>query len=344
MPLVFEVPIVILGLVSARDPQLRGQLRRQPADRLPDHGGDRASPFPASTRSRRSIEMLPLWLLFEGSIWLSVLYGAAAGQGGSRLGYSGRLMARAAVKAKQQATAEGAGDGSKPVQRRPAQAQRRRQSEPAALLHAPAAPREVDVRPDPRRPLRDHVRRSSASAQARTAGSTSSSRAQHLRRRRHVRLEGAEGGQEPPEPKGYRDLATAYETKGDTTQRDHRAPAVPGAEAEGRGGLERARRARSSRRRRTTSTEYQAAQQASQLAAPSQPFRPTGTLALGARREPRSSSAASQKRRHGRRSSTPRRRPRCRTPSTRTRRSSRSSRRTRPRGSSSRRRPRPQET
>ena len=47
-----------------------------------------------------------MWLLFEGSIWLAVLFERRQGKDRSGLGYSGRLMARAAVKAKQQAAAK----------------------------------------------------------------------------------------------------------------------------------------------------------------------------------------------------------------------------------------------
>ena len=46
----------------------------------------------------------------------------------------------------------------------------------------------------------------------------------------------------PNSAKGYRDLATAYEGKGDTVNAVTRAAAVHDAEAEGRGCVERARR------------------------------------------------------------------------------------------------------
>jgi tetratricopeptide (TPR) repeat protein len=78
--------------------------------------------------------------------------------------------------------------------------------------------------------------------------------------------------------KGYLDLARAYETKGETTQAVSalqsylvlkKKDAVVWGEL---GGLELSRAQK-------YATDYQNAQQASQLADPSQPFHPTGTLA-----------------------------------------------------------------
>jgi len=78
--------------------------------------------------------------------------------------------------------------------------------------------------------------------------------------------------------KGYRDLATAYETKGDTASavqalQSYLALKKKDADAWSElGGLELTQA-------QTYSTQYQAAQQASQLADPSAPFLPGGTLA-----------------------------------------------------------------
>jgi tetratricopeptide (TPR) repeat protein len=78
--------------------------------------------------------------------------------------------------------------------------------------------------------------------------------------------------------KGYRDLATAYETKGDTAQaiialQSYLAVKSKDANAWAElGGLELSQA-------RTYATQFQQAQQAAQAADPSQPFLPGGTLA-----------------------------------------------------------------
>jgi tetratricopeptide (TPR) repeat protein len=78
--------------------------------------------------------------------------------------------------------------------------------------------------------------------------------------------------------KGYRDLATAYETKGDSTQaitalQSYLAVKKKDANVWGElGGLELTQG-------QTYATQYQQAQQAAQLADPSQAFLPGGTLA-----------------------------------------------------------------
>jgi tetratricopeptide (TPR) repeat protein len=78
--------------------------------------------------------------------------------------------------------------------------------------------------------------------------------------------------------KGYRDLATAYESKGDTTSaiqalQSYLALKKKDADVWSElGGLELTQA-------QNASTQYQAAQQASQIADPSAPFLPSGTLA-----------------------------------------------------------------
>jgi len=78
--------------------------------------------------------------------------------------------------------------------------------------------------------------------------------------------------------KGYRDLATAYETKGDTAQAITALQSYLGvkkkdANAWGElGGLQLTQA-------QSYVTQYQQAQQAAQIADPSQPFQPGGTLA-----------------------------------------------------------------
>jgi tetratricopeptide (TPR) repeat protein len=82
----------------------------------------------------------------------------------------------------------------------------------------------------------------------------------------------------PNQAKGYRDLATAYETKGDnagavTALRSYLALKKKDADVWSElGGLELAQA-------QTAGTQYQAAQQAAQLADPSAAFVPGGTLA-----------------------------------------------------------------
>jgi tetratricopeptide (TPR) repeat protein len=78
--------------------------------------------------------------------------------------------------------------------------------------------------------------------------------------------------------KGYRDLATAYETKGDTAQAIQSLQSYLSLKKKDAnvwselGGLQLSQA-------RTLATQYQAAQQAAQLADPSTPFLPSGTLA-----------------------------------------------------------------
>ena len=161
--IVFQTPLVVLGLVSL------GVLSSQ--DSAQAIGGWATSitaaialalpgPDPVTT----FLELLPMWLLFEGSIWLAVFVERRMAKSGSSLGYPGRLMARAAVKAKQQA-AKAQAQPAKRVARGRAEAQRRRQSEPGALLRPAAAPPEVGLR-RARGRLRVQLRRSWASAPA----------------------------------------------------------------------------------------------------------------------------------------------------------------------------------
>ena len=88
----------------------------------------------------------------------------------------------------------------------------------------------------------------------------------------------AQGEVEKNPVKGYRDLATAYETKGDTkgaitALQSYLKLKTKAANVWSElGGLELSQA-------RTYAAQYQAAQQASQLADPSQPFLPSGTLA-----------------------------------------------------------------
>ena len=128
-------------------------------------------------------------------------------------------MARGAVKAKQaQSRRPGSlGRAARPPSQPAAEAPReRRQPEPAALLlaHAPAG--EADLR-DPRRALLPDLRVPRRRLGLEQRPRPALQRPEHLRRRRHVRLEGPEGDAEASDdPKGFRDLATAYEAKGDT--------------------------------------------------------------------------------------------------------------------------------
>jgi tetratricopeptide (TPR) repeat protein len=93
--------------------------------------------------------------------------------------------------------------------------------------------------------------------------------------------------------KGYRDLATAYETKGDTAQavtalQSYLALKKKDANAWTElGGLELSQA-------HTYVTQYQQAQQASQLADPSAPFLPGGTLAQAAGTNPAYQQASQQ--------------------------------------------------
>jgi tetratricopeptide (TPR) repeat protein len=91
--------------------------------------------------------------------------------------------------------------------------------------------------------------------------------------------------------KGYIDLARAYETKGDTAQavsalQSYLALRKKDANVWGElGGLELSRA-------QTYATQYQSAQQAAQLADPSQPFQPLGTLATASGANPVYSTAS----------------------------------------------------
>jgi tetratricopeptide (TPR) repeat protein len=96
----------------------------------------------------------------------------------------------------------------------------------------------------------------------------------------------------PNDPKGFRDLATAYESKGDTPSaitalqqyvilRPKSAPVISEL-----AGLQLSQA-------QNYVTQYQAASQDQQLAAPSQSFRPTGTLGTALGTDPIESAAAS---------------------------------------------------
>ena len=219
------------------------------------------------------LELLPMWMLFEGSIWLAVLFERRRAKVGSGLGYSGRLMARAAVKAKQQAKAKA--QPAKARAARAAAAQRRRQPEPGALLRPAAAPPEVGVRACSRSSSR-------LGFVGVGVGSGNGGGLQQL----YTGLFGGSGGSSVSKAqdeikkdpaKGYRDLATAYEQKGDTAQaitalKSYLALKKKDADAWGElGGLELSQG-------NTYATQYQQAQQAAQAADPSAPFLPGGTL------------------------------------------------------------------
>ena len=83
--------------------------------------------------------------------------------------------------------------------------------------------------------------------------------------------------------KGYRDLATAYEAEERHAERDRRAPAVPRAQEEGRRGRGASSAGSSCAGRRSTRRSTSSAQQAAQLARPSQSFLPDRQLGDGAR-------------------------------------------------------------
>ena len=102
--LIFQTPLVVLGLVVARRPQL-AHAAQAPADRLLRHrrgraraaragSGDDVPRAPADVAAVRGVD------LARGALR------AAPGKGCSGLGYPGRLMARAAVRAKQQEAAK----------------------------------------------------------------------------------------------------------------------------------------------------------------------------------------------------------------------------------------------
>ena len=93
--------------------------------------------------------------------------------------------------------------------------------------------------------------------------------------------------------KGYRDLASAYETKGDVTQAMNALRSYLGVKKKDAniwaelGGLETSQA-------QTYVTDYQAAQQAAQLADPSAPFLPGGTLAQAVGTNPAYQAASQQ--------------------------------------------------
>ena len=162
--IVFQTPLVVLGLVSLGVLSSRTLRQKRRLGYFITAAVALALPGPDPVTT--FLELLPMWLLFEGSIWLACSVRAPAGKASPGLGYPGRLMARAAVKAKQQADGEGA--AVEAGTRAPAGAQRRRQPEPGSLLRPPPAPPEVGLRAARRR-LRAELRRSSASAPATVA-------------------------------------------------------------------------------------------------------------------------------------------------------------------------------
>ena len=138
-----------------------------------------------------------------------------------------RPMARAAVKAKQ---AQAGSRQAAPRRRRRRGAARaqapceRRQPEPAALLHrgCGASAKSVYSSSPSSSPSPSP---SSASAPARTAASTSSSATSTSSAAAATSVSKAqkEIQKHPNDPKGFRDLATAYESKGDTPTRSARS-------------------------------------------------------------------------------------------------------------------------
>lgn len=98
---------------------------------------------------------------------------------------------------------------------------------------------------------------------------------------------------DPKNPKGYRDLATAYETKGDTAQAITALQGYLGLKKKDGnvwaelGGLQMTQG-------QTYVTQYQAAQQAAQLADPSAAFQPGGSLAQAVGTNPAYQGAAQQ--------------------------------------------------
>ena len=113
--IVFETPIVILGLVRL-GVLSSAKLRTQPAHRLLRRWRPSRVALPGVDPITTMMEMVPLMLLFEGSIWLSVLLERRqAGALGRR--YSERPMARAAVKAKAKQGKAGAQPAKAPARR-----------------------------------------------------------------------------------------------------------------------------------------------------------------------------------------------------------------------------------
>ena len=229
----------------------------------------------------------PMWALFEGSIWLAVLFGAAASRRRRLRSYSERPMARAAVKAKQQA--KKARSEKAPARRlRPAPPRSRRQPEPAALLHR-LRRQAKPVVPHPRGPLRRHVRVPRRRIRRERRARPALLGPQHLLERRHLGLEGAEGDPEAPERgEGLPRPRDRLRGEGRHAERDLGAPAVheqkpkDAAAWNELGGLQLTQA-------QSYLTQYQAASQAAQLAAPSTAFLPT---ASSGRRSARTSSSS----------------------------------------------------
>ena len=294
--IVFEVPIVDSRRSCGSGSSAR-EAAPQPADRLLDHGGV-AVALPGVDPVTTMIEMIPLMVLFEGSIWLSDPHGAPR------------------VRAPREATligpwhAQQSRPSSRPRRRRRAaakararvaggrRARRRRQSEPAALLHAAAPPGEVvyvvlavlfaitfaflGVGSGTNGGLDQLF----SGLNIFGGGGTSVSKAQ--KRSRTIRTRA----------KGYRDLATAYEAKGDTDGAIIALSAVHGSKPKDAdawselGGLQFTQA-------QNYLAEYQERQHGAQLAAPSTPFLPDGQARAGDRQNPIEQAAASAGRRDG---------------------------------------------
>ena len=298
MAVVFQLPIFVLALVRARDPEHRDSCARTGGSATSSWSSSR-SRCPASTRSRRSLEIAAAARPVRGLDLALRPHGTARARRRRRR-YSDRPMARAAVKAKQQAAkqarqsaraaaVEGRAGASR---RRPAKARARRQSEPA-LFFMLLRRRAKYVFVAARRALRDHVRvprRRLRHERARPALLGP----QHLRRQRHLRSRRRRSYiKEHPNAQGYRDLATAYEAKSDTDdaiaalQRYTRIKPKDAKAWRSSAGSSSPRPAtcRSSTRARTPSQ---------QLAAPSTPFLPTGKLGQAVGQSPIEQAAAQQ--------------------------------------------------
>ena len=210
-----------------------------------------------------------MWLLFEASIWLAVLFERRQGKDRPGLGYSGRLMARAAVKAKQQAAK---------AQAQPSKARKRGRRKhsgggnPNQDLFFMRLRRQAEVGvPRARDHLRGRLRRRSASAPATAAACSSSTTASSAAaaparsRRRRTRSRRIPA-------KGYRDLATAYEHEEQPRRRPSpRCTSYLALKKTDADSWARARRHSSCRGRQTYATQYQQAQQAAQARGPERP-------------------------------------------------------------------------
>ena len=239
--IVFELPIVILGARAARRPQLRDSCAATGASATSSMAADRgraARHRPGHDDRSRCCRSCCSSRARSGSpsSW-------SAASRAPRRRYSERPMARAAVKAKsrQQQGGRAAGEGAA---RRAAAPRRhagggnpnqdlffmrlRRRAKFVYVLLAVA--------------LRDHVRVPRCRLGL-TAGSTSSSRAEHLpgsgtsvsKAQKHIK--------DHPQSEGLPRARDRIRGEGRQRQRDHRAPAVHEHEAEGREVAERARRA-----------------------------------------------------------------------------------------------------